>query len=222
DALHLCSFERRMTPGFVKNTHDAERDLAFDETPKQYTEESCDCCRPPRTFDVVVEKRCPFLRRMRSRVLRRAAFYNQLQQPFRCICKTIAAVDRPRINATTGMNARRHQDVTAVATHVDARHVRIALLVADDDAIGPTKIEMTTFAGDGFYRLGQFTMLGFQLAQRGLTLLAVDVQHPHARAFAGRNSDVEIGGAPPAGDQINVSRCTAQIVSDCRLFAAFL
>src|SRR5262249_24319141 len=60
----------------------------------------------------------------------------------------------------------------------------------------------------------------FERRQRFAALVAINVEHPYARAFAGREADVEIARSPPAGDDVWIGGRALLPLGDRRFFAA--
>jgi hypothetical protein len=79
---------------------------------------------------------------------------------------------------------------------------------------------MPPLGGYGFDGRRQRAVLGLELAQPGLVVETVEIEHPDPGAFAGGDADVVVATVPPAADDVFVCGCLFRPALEQRIFGA--
>ena len=123
-------------------------------------------------------------------------------QPCRCGRCRRGGISRPEcVTSATRMDARRSDDIAAIAAHIEARPDAAARA---RDWTGVGKPGVPAVGGDRLHGRRQLAVLDLEHAQRCLTVLVViyiDVKYPDAAGRAGADADVVVGARrPPPSD----------------------
>src|SRR3984893_14154412 len=142
------------------------------------------------------------VRYRRCRVLNRRG--DHVEKPLRRDGEGVGAVDGPAIAAAARVQARRGNDITAVAAHIDAR-CKLAGGIADF-SLGPSKEEMWAACGNALDGGRQCTVLVFELLKLGLGVDIIDVDDHDAGCRAGSDANIAGRGLTPAtADDVRIA-----------------